>query len=174
MKEALICFAIALVIGAMLNGTKQLDVWGSTSVAGAPASQVIPAVTESTFQHEVLESEQPVLVDFYTEECPHCTAMVPIVAEVAGEMKGSVKVVRVDSGENASVADKYGVNGVPDFVMFKEGQKLENITGERSKSELLSFVKKCAAEKVDSSGEATPRQSNSQDSQLPTPSGNQS
>jgi thioredoxin 1 len=174
MKEALICFAIALMIGAMLNGTKQLDVWGTTTVAGASASQVIPAVTESTFQHEVLESDQPVLVDFYTEECPHCSAMVPVVADVATQLKGSVKVVRVDAGENAGVADKYGVNGVPDFVMFKEGQKLENVTGERTKPELLSFVKKCAAEKVESSGSATPRQSNGQDSQIPMAAGNQS
>jgi len=164
MKEVLICFVIALVVGSIINSTRQLDVWGTTAAGGAQASALVPAVTETTFQHEVLDSSQPVLVDFYTDECPHCTAMVPVVADLAAQLKGDVKIVRLDAGENAAIADKYGVHAWPAFVMFKGGEKIDETKGEQSKDELLSFIKKSASYKPSGSEgqEQLPHQANTE------------
>ncbi|HEY9719829.1 MAG TPA: thioredoxin family protein [Trichormus sp.] len=165
MKEAFICFVIALIIGSIINGTRQLDVWGSfTGADGMQASTIVPAINENQFQHVVLESDQPVLVEFYTDDCPHCLDMVPVMAHLATDLKGNVKVVRMDAGECASIAEKYGVTGLPNFTVFKDGEKIDNTTGSQTKDQLLSFIKNCTAQKPSGSAEQDkiPHQSDNQ------------
>src|SRR5262249_49515486 len=110
MKDALVCFIIALVVGSMWNGMQSgssgpgSEGTGAQQNMGAPVDQV----TDANFQSEVLDQSQPVLVDFYTQSCPHCRTMAPIVGQVAQEYSGSLKVVKMDIMDNPVVAHRYG------------------------------------------------------------------
>lgn len=87
------------------------------------------AVTDSTFDEEVLKSSEPVLVDFHAVWCGPCKAMAPALDQVASEMKGKVKIVKVDVDENPGVTGKYGVRAMPTLIMFKGGKVAAQHTG---------------------------------------------
>lgn len=88
-----------------------------------------PQVSDSTFQKEVLESSEPVLVDFFAEWCGPCKAMAPALDAVANELKGKVKVVKVDVDQNPSVTMNYGVQAMPTLLLFKNGKVAAQHTG---------------------------------------------
>lgn len=80
------------------------------------------AVSDKTFDQEVLKSKEPVLVDFFAEWCGPCKAMAPALDQVATEMKGKVKVVKLDVDQNPNVTMKYGIRAMPTLMIFKNGE----------------------------------------------------
>lgn len=80
------------------------------------------AVSDSTFDQEVLKSAEPVLVDFFAEWCGPCKAMAPALEQVAKEMQGKIKVVKLDVDQNPTVTGKYGIRAMPTLMLFKGGK----------------------------------------------------
>ncbi len=80
------------------------------------------AVSDNTFEQEVLKSTEPVLVDFFAEWCGPCKAMAPALEQVAKEMQGKVKVVKLDVDQNPAVTGKYGIRAMPTLILFKNGE----------------------------------------------------
>lgn len=87
------------------------------------------AVSDKTFEDEVLKSAQPVVVDFFAEWCGPCKAMAPALELVAQEMKGRIKVVKLDVDRNPNVTMKYGIRAMPTLMIFKGGQVAAQHTG---------------------------------------------
>ena len=87
------------------------------------------AVTDATFDAEVLKSAEPVLVDFHAEWCGPCKAMAPALDQVATEMKGKVKVVKVDVDQNPTITGKYAIRAMPTLLVFRDGKVIATHTG---------------------------------------------
>jgi thioredoxin 1 len=81
-----------------------------------------PSVSDSTFDEVVLKSTEPVVVDFFAEWCGPCKAMAPALDLVAAEMKGKVKVVKVDVDKNPGITQKYGIQAMPTLIVFQGGE----------------------------------------------------
>ena len=79
-------------------------------------------VSDKTFDQEVLKSTEPVLVDFFAEWCGPCKAMAPALDQLASELKGKVKVVKLDVDQNPAVTSKYGIRAMPTLMLFKDGK----------------------------------------------------
>lgn len=95
-------------------------------------------VTEGNFQAEVLESDKPVLVDFWATWCTPCKMIAPIVEEIATEYQGQVAVGKLDADANQNVLMQYGVMGIPTLILFKSGEPVVRITGFQPKDRILS------------------------------------
>ena len=98
------------------------------------------AVTDSTFQSEVLSSSQPVLVDFWATWCGPCRMVAPIVEEIANENNGKLKVAKVDVDANPQTAEQFGVMSIPTLIVFKGGQPVERLVGYMPKAKLLQAL----------------------------------
>ena len=98
--------------------------------------------TSQNFEEEVLQSNLPVLVDFYADWCVPCKMMAPIVEEMAQSFDGKVKVGKCNIDENMEIAQKYRVMSIPTFVIFKDGQPIETNVGAMSKEELEDKLNK--------------------------------
>jgi thioredoxin 1 len=97
-------------------------------------------VTEADFQNEVLNADQPVLVDFTAVWCQPCRMVDPIVKQLAQEWDGRVKVVKLDADQNPNIMMQYGVLGIPTLMLFKDGQVKERVTGYQPKDKLVMKV----------------------------------
>ena len=94
------------------------------------------AVTESTFEEEVLSSDTPVLVDFWAEWCGPCHAVAPILDRIVEERNGEVKLVKVNIDEERALAERYGIVSIPTMVLFKGGEPAATAIGAQPKGAL--------------------------------------
>ena len=94
------------------------------------------AVTESTFEQEVLQSETPVLVDFWAEWCGPCHAVAPILDKIAEERADELRLVKVNIDENQNIAQRYGVMSIPMMMLFKNGEPAAATVGAQPKGAL--------------------------------------
>lgn len=140
MREVLFTFLFALVIGAIINGYHGPAISQSPNSlqqeTPAEDSTLVPAVTQANFDSEVLQSENPVLVEFWATWCGPCTRMKPVVNEIAKEFEGRMKTVKVDIDAESEIATKFNVNGVPTLVLFKEGRPVTVLSGVMAKESL--------------------------------------
>lgn len=87
------------------------------------------AVTEASFDQDVLQSHQPVLVDFWAPWCGPCRMIAPVVDEIAKLYEGKIKVFKVNIDDNPNVASRYAVRSIPTLILFKSGQKQDTVVG---------------------------------------------
>ena len=99
-------------------------------------------VTDEEFDQEVLKADLPVLVDFWATWCAPCKIIGPMVEELAEEYDGRVKFVKIDTEENFDTPARYGILGLPALLVFKDGNKVDEIRGLRPKSDLNSLLEK--------------------------------
>jgi len=94
------------------------------------------AVTEATFDLEVLSSEQPVIVDFWAEWCGPCHAVAPVLDKIVEERTGAVKLVKVNIDEERGLAERYGISSIPTMILFKGGEPAASAVGAQPKGAL--------------------------------------
>ncbi|MGZ8937696.1 MAG: thioredoxin [Limisphaerales bacterium] len=109
------------------------------------ASENIFIATEANFKDEVLQSAQPVLVDFWAEWCGPCKMIAPVLDELATEYGGKIKIAKVNIDENQNLAAQYRVTAIPTLLVFKGGQVMEQMVGAKSKRDLKASLDKAAA-----------------------------
>ena len=97
-------------------------------------------VTDATFKSEVLDSDVPVMVDFWAEWCGPCKMIGPTVAELASEYDGRLKVAKMDVDKNDTTAGQYRIMSIPSLVFFKKGQKVDQIVGAVPKQSMVSKI----------------------------------
>jgi thioredoxin 1 len=98
------------------------------------------AVTSENFDVEVLQSEEPVLVDFWAAWCGPCRVIASSVEEIATEYRGKLKVVKLDVDENMEISARYGVQSIPTLLLFKGGQPVERLIGAYPKPMIVSKI----------------------------------
>lgn len=112
-------------------------------------------VTDATFEQEVLQSDKPVLVDFWAAWCGPCRALAPVVDEVAAQYNGQLKVMKMDVDRNSATPGRYGIRGIPALLIFKAGKVADQIVGyvpkdhiEKSISKLITVSPEAASAAV--------------------------
>ena len=100
----------------------------------------VTAVADDTFELEVLKSSTPVLIDFWAPWCAPCRAIAPIVEEISQTYAGKLKVVKMNVDDNPKTPSRYGVRGIPNLIVFQGGEVKEQITGLRSKADLVKLI----------------------------------
>lgn len=99
-------------------------------------------ISSRQFEEEVLWSPVPVMVDFYSESCGPCRMLAPILAKVAGELKGRAAVYKVDVLENADLAARFRITALPTVSVFKQGHEVARLVGLQSRARLLDAVQR--------------------------------
>lgn len=97
-------------------------------------------VTDQSFKADVLDSSVPVLVDFWAEWCGPCRQIAPALDEIAKELDGKVKIVKLNIDENPNAPTQYGVRNIPTLLLFKDGKIVGQKVGAAAKSQLVSFI----------------------------------
>jgi thioredoxin 1 len=100
----------------------------------------VQQVSDESFDKEVLQADLPVLIDFWAPWCGPCKAIAPVVAELAKEYDGKLKVVKMNVDDNPQTPSKYGVRGIPNLILFKGGQVRDQIVGAVPKAQLVKAV----------------------------------
>ena len=107
-------------------------------------SEHIHYVTDDTFEAEVLQSQQPVLVDYWAEWCGPCKMIAPLLDELADEYDGKVKIRKVNIDEQQGLATKYGIRAIPTLLLINKGQVTEQMVGAKSKRDLKASLDRVA------------------------------
>src|SRR6476660_9177846 len=97
-------------------------------------------VTDDTFSAEVMNSDKPVLVDFWAEWCGPCKALSPVLDEIATEMSGKANVVKVNVDQASDLAQKFGIRGIPTLIFFKNGEVKSTLVGNQPKAEIVKNI----------------------------------
>jgi thioredoxin 1 len=105
-------------------------------------SEHVKEVSDSNFENVVLQSDKPVLVDFWAEWCAPCRMIAPTVEAVAEKYADNASVVKVNVDENPSTAQRYGIKGIPTLILFKGGKEEERMVGAMSKDSLARMIEK--------------------------------
>ncbi len=103
-------------------------------------SEKILHITDATFEQEVLQSQTPVLVDYWAEWCGPCKMIAPALDQIASEYAGRLKVTKLNIDENQATPPKYGIRGIPTLMLFKNGNLEATKVGALSKSQLAAFI----------------------------------
>lgn len=106
------------------------------------SSENVHAFTDDNFDKEVLQSDIPVLVDFWATWCAPCKAIAPLIDSIAAEYEGRIKVGKVNVDDNPATPGKYGVRGIPTVILLKDGKVLDQVVGAIPKSQLEALIKK--------------------------------
>lgn len=109
------------------------------------ASEAIIEISDSNFESEVVNSDVPVLVDFWAPWCGPCRAIAPIVEEISSTYEGKIKVGKMNVDENQSTTMKFGIRSIPTIIMFKGGEAVDQIIGAVPKGEIEKVVEKSLA-----------------------------
>ena len=155
MKELFVGFLIALAVGSMWNqfngadsgansvsssGQSGTSSGGNNSAAGGGGNvattqqaiagqELVVDIDEGSFQGYVLDAREPVLVEFYTDNCPHCVKMAPILGQLAYNGQGIIRICKINASNSASLSERYDVSGVPSFALFSEGHVVDSTSG---------------------------------------------
>ena len=97
-------------------------------------------INEKSFESEVVNSELPVLIDFWAEWCGPCKEIAPILDEINNEMDDKIKIVKINIDKNPNIPNKYGVQSIPTLIIFKKGEIIGTKVGACLKSELISWI----------------------------------
>jgi thioredoxin 1 len=102
----------------------------------------VQEVSDSTFQNEVLQSQVPVLVDFWAEWCGPCKALSPKIDEMAGTYNGKVKFMKMDVDANQQIPAQFGIRGIPTLIVFKGGKMVDQLVGNQPKDVIEKLLSK--------------------------------
>jgi thioredoxin 1 len=121
--------------------------WAASGLAAAheeTMSDTIPAVSDASFQADVIEASktQPVVVDFWADWCRPCKMLTPTVEEIAREHAGKVKIVKLNVDENMNVPGKFSIRGIPTLLVFKGGQVADQIVGAVPKEQIVKVLER--------------------------------
>ncbi|MCY1063437.1 MULTISPECIES: thioredoxin [Nannocystis] len=105
------------------------------------ASDKITNTSDQTFKNDVLDSQTPVLVDFWATWCGPCRAIAPHLDALAEELGGQVKIVKLDVDRNQNTAVEYGVTNIPTLLLFKDGKLANRMVGGGSRGKIAEFIK---------------------------------
>ena len=100
----------------------------------------VSEVTDSSFEHDVLQAKTPVLIDFWAPWCGPCKAIAPVVEELAGVYDGKLKVVKMNVDDNPQTPSRYGVRGIPNLILFKGGTVAQQIVGAVPRPQLVKAI----------------------------------
>ncbi len=100
------------------------------------------SVSDGDFASVVLQSDVPVLVDFWASWCGPCQVMGPVVDEIAGQYEGKIKVLKLNVDENPQTPAKYGIRGIPTLILFNKGEVVDRVIGAQPKSAVEALLKK--------------------------------
>ncbi|EGI76312.1 thioredoxin [Hylemonella gracilis str. Niagara R] len=104
------------------------------------ASELIKHVSDASFEADVLNASQPVLVDYWAEWCGPCKMIAPVLDEVAGTYQGKLQIAKLNVDENRDIPAKFGIRGIPTLMLFKDGQLAATKVGAMSKAQLTAFI----------------------------------
>ena len=105
-------------------------------------SENVTEVTDSNFESDVLQSDKPVLVDFWAAWCAPCRMLEPTVQSVADKYAANARVVKVNVDDNPSISQRYGIKGIPTLILFKGGREEERVVGATSKEAISRMIDK--------------------------------